>query len=175
MLCHGRQDCLDDSAVIQLLAQIQARCQPGTLSLHRITTSRATGVNYLERESRQAMLPADSVEVDGASALQAWRPSVTIITMNVDGLRNRNNGARMNAILAMLLAKGPDVLMFQEVVDEMYDVLEQRLGSREWQIKRKCDPEMLYYNMTAVRRPTDAATRYKRLPAPSILTRGDIY
>ena len=93
--------------------------------------------------------------------MQEWRPSVTIITMNVDGLRNRNNGARMNDILAMLLAKGPDVLMFQEVVDEMYDVLEQRLGSREWQIKRKSDPEMMYYNVTAVRRPTDAATRYK--------------
>ena len=117
MLCHGRQHCVDALAVFQLLAEIQAQCQPGTLSLHRITTSRATGVNYLERESRQAMLAADSVEGNGAGAVQEWRSSVSIVTINVDGLANRNNGARMNDILAKLLAKEHDVLMFQEVVD----------------------------------------------------------
>ena len=76
-------------------------------------------VNYLERESRQAMLTSDSVEGNGAGALQEWRSSVSIITMNIDGLASRNNGARMSDILTKLLAKEPDVLMLQAVVDQM--------------------------------------------------------
>ena len=118
-LVHGRQNFTDET-IIQLFAQIQARCKPGNFSLHRITTSRATGVNYLERESRQAMLAADRAEGDGTGALQESRSSLSLVTMNVNGLAYRNNRHKMHVFLTTLLAKKPDVLMFQEVVEEMY-------------------------------------------------------
>ena len=64
---------------------------------------------------------------------------VTLLTVNVDGLGEyaSSPAGRMEEILTAVLASTPDVIMLQEVVLEMYKVLQRRLQGQGWIIGRR--------------------------------------
>ena len=155
---HGRRECTD-ADVAAILVEISDQC--GGATLHRITSSNTRGEEYLEAAGRNSMLEPEDMAVDenagevgGAHAADVVR----LVTMNVAGLCDdlRPAGARMDEILTKLLTdEEPDVLCFQEVVDDMYEVLRSRTSAagdmREWSLHRRRDTETNYYVVTAAK------------------------
>ena len=105
-LSDGRRDFESDAEVFRLLADISQRCG-GSVTLHRVVAARMRASDFLEREGRRAMLPADDAAVeemgggdgqrvlvgggDQRLLLAPWPAltqdgeDVSIITLNVDG------------------------------------------------------------------------------------------
>ena len=166
---HGRRQYKDRASILRLLADVQT--QYGGVSLHRITSADAlTGVQYLESAGVRAMLPREApvVAADGAGmsdalvgageteVLERFATGQTIlVTVNVDGLGEygRSPAQRMAAILDHLLQASPDVMHFQEVVDEMHDVIRRTCSVMGWRVYRRGDRDMPYFLVTAVRTP----------------------
>ena len=127
--------CDQTGTVRSILEEISQAC--GAATLHRVRRVVAQdGAHLLERESFRAMTAReeheeamhnatrDSGYVDGVDDLE-----VKLLTVNVDGLGAYalSPAERMEEILTTALASLPDVIMLQEVVLEMYKVLQQRL------------------------------------------------
>ena len=135
-LRYGRRECQREE-VGAVLREIAQSC--GGVALHRITRGAAGGEAYLEPAGRRAMLPveelaredagAHAAPRDGAEAGSPRRDTLRLVTLNVAGLweAHEEPARRMDAILTKVLAVDPDVMCFQEMIDEMYGVLKQRL------------------------------------------------
>ena len=155
---HGRKECAE-ADVAAILAEVSDQC--GGASLHRITRSNTRGEQYLEAAGRSAMLEPEDMAVDESAGEVGGAPTanvVRLVTMNVAGLCDdlRPAAARMDEILTKLLTDvKPDVLCFQEVVDDMYEVLRSRTSAagdmREWSLHRRRDTETNYYVVTAAK------------------------
>ena len=129
---HGRRE-FESADVAAILAEILDQC--GSATLHRITCSNDRGEQYLDAAGRRAMLEPEDMAVDedtgevgGAHAADVVR----LVTMNVAGLCDDLGpaAARMDENLTKLLTdEEPDVLCFQEVIDDMYEVLRSRTSA----------------------------------------------
>ena len=67
---------------------------------------------------------------------------------------------RMDRILTAVLASSPDVIMLQEVVVEMYKVLQRRLQGRGWSIGRRRRHAEEYFNVITTRSAPEKTTSY---------------
>ena len=78
---------------------------------------------------------------------------VKLLTVNVDGLGEYalSPAERMEEILTTVLASTPDVIMLQEVVLEMYKVVQRRLQGQGWSIGRRRRHAGEYFNVIATR------------------------
>ena len=92
----------------------------------------------------------------GASPASIMRQSFDIlrlVTYNVDGLGSypTSPGVRMGTIVDGLLSESPDVILFQEVVAQMYVIILDRLRAPDWKTYRRKNQESTYFVVTAVR------------------------
>ena len=131
--------------------------ESGECSLHRLKRACSdVGAHILESEGLQAMVGPEEEEAEAASAGNggsAYLPGseLGIVTVNVDGLGSyrASPSARMEDILTAVLSVQPDVLLLQEVVMEMYGVVQRRLS--EWKVYRRRQVAEEYFNVTAVK------------------------
>ena len=152
--------------VLELLGFIHSRY--GAVFIHRINAAEpGVGNHLLEREGLRAMVsldvaeevpalavPVDVVDAEGAPPLES---TMSLVTVNVDGLGEYATSPawRMAEILRQVAPLEPDILLFQEVVMEMYEVLLSELAS--WKIHRRRGASEIYFNVTAVRSPPSSA------------------
>ena len=106
----------------------------------------------------------DGVAGDENSAGSAAQPcrveetaqkTLSVTTANVDGLGSYElaPAERIRAILQVLLAVSPDVILLQEVYgDEMLSALKGQCPQGSWQICRQYRLDEPYFNVTLVRR-----------------------
>ena len=153
----GRARCSSEVEVASLLEVIEHQC--GGYSLHRITHAMAeVGPHFLENEGLRSMVGPETIEAEGIAAGGAdgacvMSMELSLVTVNVDGLGTYTAppAARMEEILTAVLAATPDVLLLQEMIMEMYAVLQRRLAA--WRIYRRRDVTEDYFNVTAVKSP----------------------
>ena len=108
--------------------------------MHRISNDHAPlGAYYLETAGLRAMVAPDdeAVEEVGVGSVAADGNAIDVVSLNVDGLGvyRATPAERMGAILSELLRAEPNVIMLQEVVEEMYAVLKNRLPG--WRLFRR--------------------------------------
>ena len=152
---HGRKACDTEHSVLTILAEIQQAY--GGVTLHRVTMADThAGPHFLEAESRVAMLGVQDAEatadnIGGACEEAAVSDELVVVTVNVDGLGSyaASSSSRMEAIITLILATSPDVLMLQEVVADMYVVVRRLLPS--WKVFRKSQLDEDYFNVMALR------------------------
>ena len=145
----------------------------GAVTLHRVVPAVGAHVGpyFLEREGLRAMVFHEDIEEaeDGAgggsgSADAEMEAEVRLMTVNVDGLDAGgpyalSHAERMEQIITMAVAAPLDVLMLQEVVPDMFEVLQRRLP--DWFIRRRAPNEpdgVEYFNVTAARIKPDETT-----------------
>ena len=75
------------------------------------------------------------------------------MSINVDGLGNYDKRAarRMDDILRRMLMHNPSVLLFQEVIEEMYAVIKSVLHGHGWSIYRLGMEGFPYFLVSAVK------------------------
>ena len=156
---HGRVRCDSVEDVEHILKRIEH--DYGGVALHRIIRAVANvGPHYLESEGLRAMIDRDVDEGEGIIVREGGgvghvactqSTELSIITLNVDGLGvyELSPTTRMEKMLAVILRSAADMILLQEVVADMYLVLQQRLP--EWQIYRRRDVAEEYFNVTLVR------------------------
>ena len=152
-LRQGRRTALSAADVSLLLCEIVASA--GGVTMHRIVRDDSgAAALYLEPKGMRAMLAPEDVEVgEGRGGARPLGDAVRIVSLNVDGLGAREYGrsaaARVEEMLTHVLREEPDVVVFQEVVVEMYAVMKRRMAG--WSINRRSRVTEDYFNVTAVR------------------------
>jgi endonuclease/exonuclease/phosphatase family metal-dependent hydrolase len=93
--------------------------------------------------------------VQPRGVMETAQKTLSVITANVDGLGSYElaPAERIRAILQVLLAVSPDVILLQEVYgDEMLSALKGQCPQGSWQICRQHRLDEPYFNVTLVRR-----------------------
>ena len=146
-MMHGRATCGSAGEVERLLGQLTRRY--GSYTLHRILPAEPGGALFLEREGMQAMLPPEELVVVAGEAPESRvaaavskfsdRAELRIYSLNVDGLTKYQVGhaERMGEMLRQALLTNPDVLLFQEVVEEMLEAMKKSLPPPDWKIMKR--------------------------------------
>ena len=127
------------------------------------------GAHLLEREGLRAMTAREEHEeavhdavLDSGHAEVVDDLEVKLLTVNVDRLNvyELSAAGRMDRILTAVLASSPDVIMLQEVVVEMYRVLQLRMQGRGWSIGRRRLHAEDYFNVITTRSAPEKTTSY---------------
>lgn len=131
----------------------------GGVTLHRITRAGAyIGPQFLESEGLQAMVGSEDDENESTLVGEGCGigqfpcepcTEINIITVNVDGLGvyEASAATRMDAILSTVLSTKPDMLLLQEVVAEMYQVVQRHFPSCAFRRGRLTED---YFNVTVL-------------------------